>query len=157
MTTLGELFAGYGGIGLALRTLDPTIETRWVSEIEPAACTTLAARLNAPNIGDITAVAWGNVEQVDVLTGGFPCQDVSQAGKRKGVVHGTRSGLWLIMREAIAALTPPVVIIENVKGLLSVAAASDMERGQGRLGGGGRWTCSPRSGTCSRRPGLARV
>ena len=136
MTTLGELFAGYGGTSLALRTLDPTIETRWVSEIEPAACTTLDARLNAPNIGDITAVAWADVEKVDVLTGGFPCQDASQAGKRKGIAHGTRSGLWLIMREAIAALTPPVVIIENVKGLLSVAAASDMERGQGRLGGG---------------------
>jgi DNA (cytosine-5)-methyltransferase 1 len=79
------------------------------------------------NIGDITTVDWSQVEPVDILTGGFPCQDVSTAGIRKGLRPGTRSGLWEHFAYAIAALKPRKVVIENVNGLLSADAHCDVE------------------------------
>lgn len=72
---------------------------------------------------------------VDVLCGGFPCQDISTAGKKAGLAPGTRSGLWSHMAEAIDVLQPRQVVIENVRGLLSARAirpqmqgATDQER-----------------------------
>lgn len=59
---------------------------------------------------------------VDVLIGGFPCQDVSTVGKGAGLAPGTRSGLWSHMAAAIDALQPELVVIENVRGLLSAPA-----------------------------------
>lgn len=56
---------------------------------------------------------------MDVLVGGFPCQDVSQGGKRAGIKEGTRSGLWLEYARLIGEIRPRYVIIENVRGLLS--------------------------------------
>lgn len=58
-----------------------------------------------------------------MLCGGFPCQDVSTVGKRAGLAPGTHSGLWSRMADAIDALQPQLVVIENVRGLLSSPAA----------------------------------
>jgi DNA (cytosine-5)-methyltransferase 1 len=80
---------------------------------------------------------WSGVEPVDVLTGGFPCQDVSLAGARRGLGEGTRSGLWSHMATAIDVLRPQFVLIENVRGLLSAEAFRDMESGPDDLGDGG--------------------
>jgi DNA (cytosine-5)-methyltransferase 1 len=83
---------------------------------------------------------WSQVPPVDILTGGFPCQDVSSAGLRAGIAPGTRSGLWNLMAQAINALRPPLVIIENVEGLLSAPAHSPVEQCPwcvGNLPGGG--------------------
>ena len=82
---------------------------------------------------------WEQVEPVDIITGGSPCQDLSSAGKRAGMTEGTRSNLWVNMREAIATIQPRLVVWENVQGALSAEAysSSDMEPGQGFLGGGG--------------------
>ena len=55
----------------------------------------------------------------DVLCGGFPCQDVSLAGKRKGITEGTRSGLWYEYVRLIEEIRPKYVIAENVPGLLA--------------------------------------
>jgi DNA (cytosine-5)-methyltransferase 1 len=74
--------------------------------------------------------------EVDILCGGFPCQDVSSAGKRAGIKSGTRSGLWSVFAEAIDTLRPSIVIIENVRGLLS-ATANRMESEATALGNGG--------------------
>ena len=78
---------------------------------------------------------------MDILTGGSPCQDLSAAGKRAGMTEGTRSNLWVNMREAINHLRPKLVVWENVQGALSAAATSDsdMESATGLLGntGGG--------------------
>ncbi|MGQ7313400.1 DNA cytosine methyltransferase [Microbacterium arabinogalactanolyticum] len=63
-------------------------------------------------------------EPVDILCGGFPCQDLSLAGRRSGMRPGTRSGLWADFVKAIDALRPKVVVIENVRGLLSGCAES---------------------------------
>lgn len=57
---------------------------------------------------------------VDVLCGGFPCQDVSSGGLRAGIRQGTRSGLWLEYARLIGEIHPKYVIIENVRGLLSL-------------------------------------
>ena len=96
---------------------------------------------HVPNHRDVTQINWADVEPVDILTGGSPCQDLSTAGKRAGMTEGTRSNLWVNMREAIATLRPRLVVWENVQGALSAAATSDsdMEPGTRLLGnpGGG--------------------
>lgn len=124
---IGSLFSGYGGLDQAVAEYTGAT-TAWVSDIDKGACKVLAHRYpDAPNIGDITTVDWTAVEPVDILTGGFPCQDVSHAGKRAGIRPGTRSGLWTQMAYAIDQLQPKLVVIENVRGLLSAAAHSDVE------------------------------
>lgn len=121
---IGELFAGYGGLGLATQAVYGG-EVVWVSEFEEVPSRILAERLpHAPNLGDITKIDWTAVPPVDILTGGFPCQDVSAAGRRLGMTEGTRSGLWYEMVRAIDALRPEMVVIENVRGLFSAKAYS---------------------------------
>jgi DNA (cytosine-5)-methyltransferase 1 len=80
-----------------------------------------------PNFRDVSKVDWEAVEPVDILTGGFPCQDVSLAGSRRGLKDGTRSGLWSEFAKAIEVLQPGLVVIENVRGLLSANAHSNVE------------------------------
>lgn len=111
-----------------------------MSDIDPGACKVLEARFpGAPNIGDMTRVDWRDVPPVDVICGGTPCQDLSAAGRRAGMTEGTRSNLWVAMREAIAIIRPRLVVWENVRGALSAKAssASDMEPSQGSVGVGG--------------------
>lgn len=116
----GSLFSGYEGIGLGLRQLFPDLETAWVADIDAAACKVLAHRFpHAPNLGDVSAIEWTPSLAVEILTAGFPCQDVSSAGKRSGLREGTRTGLWHETARAIAELRPPLVLLENVRGLLS--------------------------------------
>lgn len=128
---LGSLFSGYGGLDMGISQV---IDARpvWFSEIEKAPSQILAHHwADVPNLGDITKVDWADVEPVDILTGGFPCQDVSHAGRRAGLIRDgegrTRSGLWGEMLRAITELKPALVIAENVRGLLSAKADSDME------------------------------
>jgi DNA (cytosine-5)-methyltransferase 1 len=123
---IGELFAGYGGLGMGVQAALGG-EMAWYSEIDKGALKILTHRFpDVPNIGDITAVDWSTVEPVDILTGGSPCQDLSHAGKRAGMTEGTRSNLWVAMREAIAQLRPRLVIWENVRGAYSAEADSDL-------------------------------
>jgi DNA (cytosine-5)-methyltransferase 1 len=125
---VGALFAGYGGreMGLA-QVLD--CEPVWFSEVGKAPSRILAHHWpDVPNHGDITRIDWTQVEPVDVITGGSPCQDVSHAGKRAGMSKGTRSNLWVSMREAIAVLRPSLVVWENVRGAYSACADSDLGR-----------------------------
>lgn len=145
---IGELFAGYGGLGMGVQAVIGG-EIAWFSEFDAAPSKILAHHFpGVPNHGDITKIDWSTVEPVDVLTGGFPCQDVSLAGARKGLKEGTRSGLWSEFAKAIDALRPGLVVIENVRGLLSAKTIeeisedlSDMESqpgGMGELGRGNR-------------------
>lgn len=69
----------------------------------------------------------GYPDPVVVLTGGFPCQDVSLAGARRGMTADTRSGLWSHYARAIDRLRPSLVVIENVRGLLSAGAGEKEE------------------------------
>ncbi len=119
---VGSLFSGYGGLDLAVEQVFDA-RTVWFSEInEPVARVFAHHWPHAPNLGDITTIDWSTVAPVDVLCGGFPCQDVSTVGKMAGLAPGTRSGLWAHMATAIDALQPEWVVIENVRGLLSAPA-----------------------------------
>lgn len=90
---IGSLFSGYGGLDMAAESVLGDARLAWLADINPGASRILKHRYpDVPNLGDITAVDWTTVEPVDVLTGGFPCQDVSHAGKRAGLRPGTRSG-----------------------------------------------------------------
>lgn len=132
---IGSLFAGYGGLDLGIQAVVPDVTTAWVSEIEPGACKVLAERFpGAPNVGDITAINHADLEPVDIICGGSPCQDLSEAGARAGMTEGTHSNLWIAMREVIAAIQPNYVVWENVKGAYSATAASRMESAPGLLG-----------------------
>ncbi|MFC8925251.1 DNA cytosine methyltransferase [Streptomyces albidoflavus] len=191
---IGSLCSGYGGLDMALMDLlGATVA--WHCQYDPDDKHQHAARILAhhwpevPNHGDVTAVDWSTVEPVDIVTAGFPCQDVSLSGKRAGlvgdtflpagallcgncrwgdhdhktcqaaapsgavpsrlcgmaaaaavaelnardhadpagppperVIRGTRSGLWFHVARAIAILRPRLVVIENVRGLLSAKA-----------------------------------
>lgn len=143
---IGGLFEGYGGLTMGTRSVLGG-ELSWYSEHEPATGKTprptqAAARLLAhrnpgvPNLGDIATVDWSRVASVDVLTAGFPCQDVSSAGKRVGMYPGTRSGLWAHTAYAIAQLRPRLVVIENVRGLFSAKAYRSVESDEAPLGDG---------------------
>ena len=119
---VGSLFSGYGGLDLAVEEVFGA-RTIWFSEInEPVARVFSHHWPDAPNLGDITTIDWNAVPAVDVLCGGFPCQDVSTVGKMAGLKPGTRSGLWAHMAAAIEVLQPKWVVIENVRGLLSAPA-----------------------------------
>lgn len=124
---IGSLFSGYGGLDMGV-TAALGGEVGWHVEFDKAPSRILAHHWpDVPNYGDVTAVDWSAVEPVDIITGGFPCQDVSHAGKRAGLKPGTRSGLWSHMAYAIDQLRPALVVAENVRGLLSAEAASDLE------------------------------
>jgi DNA (cytosine-5)-methyltransferase 1 len=102
----------------------------WHCEWEDAPSKVLEANFpGVPNYRDVSQVDWHLVEPVDILTGGFPCQDLSLAGKRAGLQEGTRSGLWSEFHKAIDILRPSLVVIENVRGLLSAKADSGLEYG----------------------------
>ena len=124
---IGSLFSGYGGLELGIMQAI-NAKVVWHCEFDKAPSKILEKRFpGIPNFGDVTQVDWATVEPVDILCGGFPCQDVSLAGKRAGLKDGTRSGLWSYFAEAIETLKPRMVVIENVKGLLSATANSNME------------------------------
>lgn len=119
--TYGSLFSGVGGLDLAVEEAFDAAPL-WVSEVNKSASTVLAKRFGVPNLGDITKINWHEVPRPDIVCGGFPCQDVSSAGRKAGIETGTRSGLWSYFAEAIDVLRPRYVVIENVRGLLSAKA-----------------------------------
>jgi DNA (cytosine-5)-methyltransferase 1 len=126
---IGSLFSGYGGLDLAVSKV-LNAEVAWHVEWEDAPSKVLEANFpGIPNYHDVSKVDWHSVEPVDILTGGFPCQDLSLAGKRAGLQEGTRSGLWSEFHKAIDILRPSLVVIENVRGLLSAKADSGLEYG----------------------------
>jgi DNA (cytosine-5)-methyltransferase 1 len=124
---IGSLFSGYGGLDLAVsKVFDAEVALH--CEWEDAPSKVLDAHWpGVPNYRDVSKVDFSQVEPVDILTGGFPCQDVSLAGKRKGLVSGTRSNLWFEFLRAIETIKPKFVVIENVRGLLSAKADSELE------------------------------
>ncbi len=109
-----ELCAGYGGIGLAVEPLIDGQVTH-VAEVTQHACKILEERFpGAVNIGDVTEYDWAALAgSIDVITAGFPCQDISNAGKRMGI-RGKRSGIWTQVAEAVGTIRPRYVFLENV-------------------------------------------
>lgn len=136
MTTIGSLFTGYGGLDMGVAmAVDPDARVAWASDVEPGPCKLAQVRWpDTPNLGDITQIDWDDVEPVDIICGGSPCQDLSLAGKRAGMATGTRSGLWESMAAAVETIRPRLVVWENVQGALSARAYSPVEQEPGMLG-----------------------
>lgn len=115
---IGSLFSGYGGLDMAVRNVFGG-DLAWWSDIEPASCKVMEAHHpDVPNLGDVKTVDWSQVEPIDILTGGYPCQPFSTAGKRKGTEDERH--LFPYVAEAISVLRPSIVILENVRGHLSL-------------------------------------
>jgi DNA (cytosine-5)-methyltransferase 1 len=134
---IGSLFSGIGGFDLGLERAG--MDCAWQVEIEKNCLKLLADKFpNAKRYEDVRTVGRSNLEPVDLICGGFPCQDLSIAGKREGLA-GERSGLWFEFARIIEELNPRWVVIENVPGLLSSNKGRDfaiilsglVERGYG--------------------------
>jgi DNA (cytosine-5)-methyltransferase 1 len=137
--TVGSLFSGIGGLDLGLERAGMAV--RWQSEIDPYCCRVLAKRWpDVPNLGDVTAVDWSTVEQVDLICGGYPCQPFSYAGKRGGADDPRH--LWPHFASALRHLRPRFAILENVPGHLSLGfgrVLGDLAE----LGFDAEWDCIP--------------
>ncbi len=111
---IGSLFSGYGGLDLAVLEALHGVVT-WHCEWEAAPSAILDHHWpGVPNLHDVTEVDWTTVPPVDILTGGYPCQPFSAAGKRKGT--NDERHLWPYVREAIRVLRPRYTVLENVAG-----------------------------------------
>ena len=122
---LGSLFAGIGGFELAATWAG--ITPVWSNEIEPFACKVLNKNFSHEIIQkDIREIGKHNLPAVDIISGGFPCQPFSQAGKRKGTEDNRY--LWPEMLRIIRELQPSWVIGENVAGLLSMERGETLKR-----------------------------
>jgi DNA (cytosine-5)-methyltransferase 1 len=123
MLTHGSLFTGIGGFDLGFERAG--IQTAWQVEIDPFCRKVLERHWpNVQRFSDIRGCGRHNLPRVDVLSGGFPCQDISYAGLGAGI-DGERSGLWSEYFRIIGELRPRVAVVENVPALL--------ERGMGRV------------------------
>ena len=114
-----ELFGGIGACTTALRRIGVDVEVADYVEIDKYAVASYNA-INVTNFEPQDICAWDKNIEVDLICGGFPCQDISVAGKQAGIVEGkTRSGLMYEMMRIISKLKPKYVMAENVKNILS--------------------------------------
>ncbi len=138
MVKLGSLFDGSGGFPLAGSLCG--IEPVWAAEVEPYPIAVTRSRFpNMKHLGSVTDIKGGDIEPVDIITFGSPCQDLSVAGKRAGLKHEangddetTRSGLFMEavriikeMREATNGEYPTFAVWENVPGAFSSNKGED--------------------------------
>jgi DNA (cytosine-5)-methyltransferase 1 len=114
---IGSLFSGIGGLELGLERAGVG-HVVWQVEMDPFCSAVLAKHWpEAVRHGDVRAVGAANLDRVDVICGGFPCQDVSLAGTGAGL-DGARSGLWSEFARIVRELRPRFVVVENVAALL---------------------------------------
>lgn len=128
----GSLFSGIGGFDLGLERAG--MECAWQVERDKQCCAVLSSRWpDVTRYDDVrTFDATGSV-RCDLICGGFPCQDLSVAGRRAGLA-GERSGLFFEFMRIVGQQSPRWVLIENVPGLLSSHGGRDMGAVVGRLG-----------------------
>ena len=111
--TFGSLFSGIGGLELGLEW-SGLGHTVWQVEICPKLRNCLAEHWpSVERFSDVREVGASNLRRVDLICGGFPCQDISSAGKRVGL-SGARSGLWYEFARIVGELRPSWVVVENV-------------------------------------------
>ena len=114
---IGSLCTGYGGLDMAVEAYFDA-ETVWCAENDKYASKVIEARFNKPNLGDIKQIDWASVEPIDILTAGYPCQPFSHAGQRKG--ENDERHIWPYILKGISILQPNYIILENVRGHLSL-------------------------------------
>lgn len=113
--TVGSLFAGIGGFDLGFENAG--FATAWQVEIAPVCRAVLADRFPHAEQHEDVRTCLPALSRVDVIVGGFPCQDVSAMGKRRGLA-GKRTGLFFDAMHIVQTLQPRWLVLENVPGLL---------------------------------------
>ena len=147
-----DLFSGIGGFSLGLEKTGG-FETVAFCEIEEFPRKVLAKHWpGVPIYDDVKELTVDRLRKdgttVDVICGGFPCQDISAAGKQAGIGEGTRSGLWSELARLIGELRPQYAIMENVTALVSGDSGRWFSRVLGdlaALGYDAEWHCIPAS------------
>jgi DNA (cytosine-5)-methyltransferase 1 len=114
---IGSLCTGYGGLDLAVEE-HFAAETIWCAEFDKYASQVIEQRFGIPNYHDISQIDWESLAAIDILTAGYPCQPFSHAGSRKGT--DDKRHIWPHIAKAISILRPRYVILENVRGHLSL-------------------------------------
>jgi DNA (cytosine-5)-methyltransferase 1 len=137
--TVGSLFSGIGGLDLGLERAG--MEVRWQCEINPF-CRQILMRHwpSIPCYEDVRNLPYDDIEAVDVLVGGFPCQPVSDAGKR--LVQDDARWLWPAFADAVRRLRPSYVVMENVARLVNRGLDSVLGD-LASLGYDCEWDCIP--------------
>jgi DNA (cytosine-5)-methyltransferase 1 len=114
---IGSLCSGYGGLDMAVEAYY-NAETVWMCDIDKYSSIVIKERWGLPNLGNLKTVDWAAVEPIDILTAGYPCQPFSTAGQRKGLEDERH--IWPYIKEIISTLQPKRVILENVRGHLTL-------------------------------------
>lgn len=118
MLTFGSLFAGIGGFDLGFERAN--MVPAWQVEIDEYCRRVLAKHWpDVPRFEDVRNVGKHNLRAVDVICGGFPCQDVSLANSQREGFDGKRSSLWFEFARVIREIHPRWVVVENTPGLYS--------------------------------------
>ncbi len=136
-----DLFSGIGGFALGLEATG-AFRTVGFSEVEPFCCKVLARRWpDVPNFGDVRELKFDG--DVDIITGGFPCQDISLAnsGSMPGI-YGEKSGLWFEFYAQIERHRPSWAVIEN-SSVLRSRGLDRMLDGLSKIGYDAEWHCIP--------------
>ena len=146
-----SLFAGIGGLELGLERAGMTVVGQ--VEIDDYCRRVLAKHWpNVPRHDDVRTAAewWLSTERptVDVICGGFPCQDISAAGRRAGIIDGGRSSLWSFMADTVRRVRPRYVLVENVPRVLvrgrdGYIPAEIVAADLAEIGYDLRWDCIP--------------
>jgi DNA (cytosine-5)-methyltransferase 1 len=132
---IGSLCTGYGGLDLAVEE-HFNAKTVWCAEFDKYASKVIEIRFGIPNHGDIKSINWAEVEPIDILTAGYPCQPFSHAGYRKGT--DDERHIFPYILEAISILRPRWVILENVRGHITLGL-KDVLQGLAEHGYDARW------------------
>ncbi|PSK96129.1 DNA (cytosine-5)-methyltransferase 1 [Murinocardiopsis flavida] len=155
LPVIGSLCTGYGGLDMGVATALGGARLAWTADDDPDIARLLKVRFpGTANLGDLAAVDWARQERVDILTAGWPCQDVSGAGRGAGIEKGKRSGVWVHVARAVRDLRPGLLVLENVAGLRWTGRGLDRVLADlAAAGYDARW-CSLRAGdigACHRR------
>jgi DNA (cytosine-5)-methyltransferase 1 len=112
-----SMFSGCGGLDLGF--VQAGYDIVWANDIDPEACATYRYNIGEINEGDVFKFDVPKIDDLDVLTAGFPCQPFSNAGKRLGVFD-SRGRLFEVCLRYVDVLRPKIVMLENVRGLLTI-------------------------------------
>lgn len=127
-----DLFCGIGGFRLAMEESD--VECVFSSDIDTFACQTYEANFGEVPVGDITKVEAKDIPSFDILAAGFPCQPFSYAGEKRGFNDETRGTLFFDICRILEYHKPPMVFLENVKGLVSHEEGKTLKTIEDHLG-----------------------
>ena len=132
---IGSLCTGYGGLDLAVESYFGA-KTIWCAEFDKYANQVIEKRFNIPNYGDIKKIDWALLPSIDILTAGYPCQPFSNAGYRKGTDDPRH--IWPYIKEAISILRPRIVVMENVRGHITLGF-KEVLAGLTKIGYDAKW------------------